>query len=158
MKRIGFAALLAFTGVAILASLFPNTVRAAAVVADQIILQMTFANGGPQAKGAGVLQIGQVNTLTAAVASATRAEVVAAPAAGSIYLRALLVEKATASTGSVTVSLGTGTNCGTGTVVVAGPIIVPLVGNLPLGIQLTAAKALCLTTDGAGTSVRALAD
>lgn len=123
-------------------------------------LMMT-VDSGAAAKGAGVLQTGEVSTLSSAVASATRAQVVAAPTAGSIYLRGIWIEKSATSTGVVTVSYGTGTNCGTGTTTLlsltaATSQILPF-GYEPIGIQVPATKALCLVTEGANTSVRALA-
>lgn len=124
--------------------------------AAQVALQQKFVLAGPRAQGAGVMQTGEVDTLSAAVASATLTQVVAAPTSGSIYLRALLVEKATASTGSVTVKYGTGTNCGTGTTTLLGPVTVPPVGRLTLDIQVPAANALCILTDASTTSVRVL--
>jgi hypothetical protein len=123
-------------------------------------LQQKFVYSGVGAQGAGVLQVGEVNTLSAAVATATLTQVVAAPAAGlQTYLRGLLVQKAaTASSGStVTVEYGTGTNCGTGTTVLLGPLAPPPVGYIPLNILVPAANAVCLATDASTTSVRVLA-
>jgi len=127
-------------------------------VGDQVLLSMKFIKVGPQSQGAGVLQVGEVNNLSAAVATATLTQVVAAPTSGSIYLRGILLEKVTATTGSVTVQSGTGTNCGTGTAVLFGPVVIPPSGYLRLDIQVPAAKALCLQTDAATTSARALYD
>lgn len=116
---------------------------------------------GVGAQGAGVLQTAPLYTLSAAVASATRAQVVAAPGAGSIYLAGILVETATNSAGIVTVSYGTGANCGTGTTTLftlglgTGSSPFP-VGFYPVHVLVPATKALCLTTDGATTSARAL--
>jgi hypothetical protein len=122
---------------------------------------MTDVASGPAAKGNGVLQVGEVSTLSAAVASAARTQVVAAPTAGSIYLRGLWIEKSATSSGLVTVSYGTGTNCGSGTTTLlslaaATSQTLPF-GYQPIGIQVPATKALCLVTEGANTSVRALA-
>ena len=111
---------------------------------------------GVGSQGAGVQQSAQLFTLSAAIASSTLTQVVAAPGSGSIYLGAILVEKATASTGSLGVEYGTGTNCGTGTTVLFGPVSVPPVGVMPIGILVPATKALCLVTDASTTSVRAL--
>jgi hypothetical protein len=111
---------------------------------------------GVGGQGAGVLQTAELFTLSSAVASATLTQVAAAPSSGSLYLGRLLVEKATASTGSVTVEYGTGTNCGTGTTVIFGPVTVPPVGMMSVGILVPATKALCLVTDASTTSVRAL--
>lgn len=124
---------------------------------DQQMARMRFVKDGVQTQASGVLQTGEVNTISAAVASTTRTEVVAAPASGSIYLRAILVEKATASTGIVTVTQGTGTNCATSPVVLFTiGVGSPPIGVYPVSILVPAAKALCLTTDASTTSVRAL--
>jgi hypothetical protein len=114
-------------------------------------------SNGVGAQGAGVLQVGTLGTLSAAVASATMTQVVAAPGSGSIVLLGILVEKATASTGLVTVSSGTGTNCGTGTATLfsIGPGS-PAIGFYRVGSLVGTTKALCLTTDAATTSARAL--
>jgi hypothetical protein len=114
-------------------------------------------SNGVGAQGAGVLQVGTLGTISAAVASATMTQVVAAPGSGSIVLLGIFVEKATATTGLVTVSSGTGTNCGTGTATLlsigAGS---PPIGFYPVGALVGTTKALCLTTDAATTSARAL--
>ena len=114
-------------------------------------------SNGVGAQGAGVLQVGTLGSLSAAVASATMTQVVAAPGSGSIVLLGIFVEKATATTGLVTVSSGTGTNCGTGTATLlsigAGS---PPIGFYPVGALVGATKALCLTTDASTTSARAL--
>ena len=125
---------------------------------DQQMARMRFVNDGVQALGSGVLQSGEVGTLSAAVATTTRTQVVAAPAAGlSIYLRGVWVEKATATTGSITVTQGTGTDCATSPIVIltigAGS---PAIGYYPVNVLVPATKALCLTTDAATTSARAL--
>jgi len=127
---------------------------------DQQMARTRFVSDGVQSQATGVLQIGEAGTLSAAVATATRTEVLAAPAAGlSTYVRGIFVEKATASTGSVTVTQGTGTNCATSPIVIltigAGS---PPIGFYPVNALLPAAKALCLTTDAATTSARALAN
>lgn len=156
MKRIVFAILL---GAAMVAAGFFYS-SDAQVTPGQVTL--TTLSAGAKAKGVGVQQVGEVSTLSAAVASATRAQVVAAPTSGSIYLRGVLIETATNAAGIVTVTQGTGTNCGTGPVVLFTLGIAtassPLpVGYYPIGIQVPAAKALCLTTDAATTSARVLA-
>jgi len=114
-------------------------------------------SNGVGAQGAGVLQVGRLGTLSAAVASATMTQVVAAPGSGSIVLLGVFVEKATATTGLVTVSSGTGTNCGTGTATLlsigAGS---PAIGFYPVESLVGTTKALCLTTDAATTSARVL--
>jgi hypothetical protein len=135
---------------------FPQTRTVAQQVAEQVVIKMKFINGGPQTNASGLLQVGEVNSLSAAVATATLTQVVAAPTSGSIYLRAIMLEKVTATTGSVTVQSGTGTNCGTGTVVLLGPVIVPVSRYMLLNIRVPAAQAICLQTDAATTSVRAL--
>jgi hypothetical protein len=138
-----------------------NKTSAAPESPAQTALAQTYVSNGPGALGAGVLQIGQLNTLSAAVASATRTQVVAAPTAGSIYLRALWIEKSTTTTGSIIVSYGTGTNCGTGNNVIttlsaASGQTFPF-GYQEMEIQIPAQNALCLATDASTTSVRVLA-
>jgi hypothetical protein len=110
---------------------------------------------GVGALGAGVVQTGEVNTLSAAAGN-TITQVVAAPGAGSVYLRGLLIEKISGATSTVTLSYGTGSNCGTGTTVLLGPITGSAVGFIHLGVLVPATKALCVTTDAATTVVRAL--
>jgi hypothetical protein len=114
---------------------------------------------GVQAQGANVLQIGEANTLSAAVASATTTQVVAAPASGSIYLRGIWIEKMTTATGLFNVITGTGTNCGTGTTTLLSQSLAAgqsaTLGEYKIGIFIPAAQALCLQTDAATTSVRA---
>jgi hypothetical protein len=110
---------------------------------------------GVGALGAGVQQTGTLSALSAA-ASNTITQVVANPGAGaSIYLRGLLVEKVSGGSATVTLSTGTGTNCGTGTAVLTGPISAP-VGRLALEILVPANNALCVTTDAAGTVARVM--
>ena len=156
LKMAGVVVLFLVAFYFVLSATAPS-VKAAAVTGDQILLNMKFVNSGAQAKGLSVLQVGEVNTLSAAVATATRTEMVAAPSAGSVYLRGLLVEKATASTGSLTLSYGTGTNCGTGTTTLLGPITVPPVGYMRVDVLVPAGKALCGLTDASTTSIRVLA-
>ena len=120
-------------------------------------------SAGVATKGAGILQFGQIGTLTSAVASNTRAEVVAAPSAGSTYVQAIWIEKATNSSGYATVTYGTGANCVTSPTVILtlGPATATSqlrIGYYPVNVLLPATKALCLTTDGAGTSARAIAN
>lgn len=112
--------------------------------------------GGVGAQGAGVQQVQSLHTLSAAVSDTTLVVAVAAPGAGSVYLAGLLLEKVKATTGSVTVTYGTGAACVTGPTTVLGPILVPPAGYIPLGILITAQKALCLSTDSTDTVVRAL--
>ncbi len=132
----------------------------AQVVGEQVLLTMRFLNAGPSTQGANALQVGEVSTLSAAVASATLTEVVAAPSTGSIYLRGIWVEKSTTATGSVLVRYGTGTNCGTGTTTLLSLTAATGqtfgFGYYRIGVQVPATKALCLGTDASTTSVRAL--
>ncbi len=127
---------------------------------DQQMARVRFFDDGVQSKGTGVLQVGELNTLSAAVASATTTQVVAAPTAGSIYLRGLWIEKMTTATGVVNVIYGTGTNCGTGTTTLFSLSLAtgqaPVLGDVYIGVLIPATKALCLQTDAATTSVRAL--
>ena len=120
------------------------------------LMVMMFIRGGVSSQGAGVLQVAQLNSISPAVASATRAEVVAAPASGSTYIAGILVEKSAGGAGTVTLSVGTGTNCGTGTVVLLGPVTNPPVRYVPVNVSAGSANAVCLTTDGASTSARVL--
>lgn len=131
--------------------------QAAAVTGDQILLNMKFIKSGVSAQGAGVLQVGELNTLSAAVATATRTEMVAAPSSGSVYVRGVLVEKSTGGAGTFTLSYGTGTNCGTGTTTLLGPVTNPPIGFVRLEIPVPAGKALCGATDASTTGIRALA-
>lgn len=101
-----------------------------------------------------------MGTLSAAVATNTTTQVVAVPPAGtSILLHSVLLEKATATTGQVTVIYGTGANCGTGTTTLTtlGPqtatSLLP-VGPYLLDVAIPAGNALCLQTDAATTSAR----
>jgi len=115
---------------------------------------------GVGALGAGVLQTATLGTLSAAVASATMAQVVAVNA-GARVLLGVFIETATNAAGIVTVSTGTGTNCGTGTAtkVVLGIATAtsPLpVGYYPVNALVAAGSAICLTTDAATTSARVL--
>jgi hypothetical protein len=130
--------------------------HAAQAVGEQALLKMRFINDGVQALGSGVLQAESVSTLSAAVASATRASVATAPAAGNIYIKGVVIEKSAGGTGVVTISEGTGTNCGTNTAVIV-TFTNPVVSTIPLGIQTpTALRDVCITTEGASTSARIL--
>jgi hypothetical protein len=118
---------------------------------------------GVGTQGAGVQQTATLGTLSSAVASATDAQVVAAPGTGSIVLLGVFLEKATNSTGTATVEYGTGSNCGTNktTILTLGPATgsSPLhLGSYPINALVVAQKALCLVTDGSGTSIRALTE
>lgn len=127
---------------------------------DQQMAQLRFLSVGPSTQGANALQVGEVSTLSAAVATATLTEVVAAPTTGSIYLRGIWIEKSTTATGSVLVRYGTGTNCATGTTTLlsltAAASQTFAFGYYPIGVPVPATKALCLGTDASTTGVRAL--
>jgi len=115
---------------------------------------------GVGALGAGVKQVATLGTLSAAVASATRTEVVAVNA-GARVLLGVIIETATNAAGIVTVSTGTGTNCGSSTatkvVFGIGTATSPLpVGYYPVNALVAAGSAICLTTDAASTSARVL--
>jgi hypothetical protein len=127
-------------------------------VGDQTLLKMKFVNFGSSTLGTNILQTGEVNTLSAAVATATLTKVVTGPASGSVYIRGVIVEKSTGGTGSFTIQTGTGTNCGTGTAVLLGPVVNPPIGKVWLEIQATSAKDVCLQTDAATTSARMLSN
>ena len=115
---------------------------------------------GVGALGAGVKQVATLGTLSASVAAATLTEVVAANS-GSTVLLGVWLEKATATTGTVTVRYGTGTNCGTGTttLLTLGPqtasSLLPI-GYYPVNALVPSTKALCLITDAATTSAKVL--
>jgi len=153
-----FLALLVVTLVA-LAGVFLTT--QAQESGSQITLAQKFVKSGPQASGAGVLQVAPVNT-GVEIAVATLTQIVAAPASGSIYVDGIFLEKATATTGTVTLRYGTGTNCGTGTttLIYVGPqtttSLMPL-GYYPMHIQVPATKALCAITDATTTAAIVLA-
>lgn len=152
---IGLLAVLMF---ALAALLLPSGHVAAQQVGDQTLLKMKFINFGSSTLGANILQTGEVNTLSAAVATATLTKVVTGPASGSVYVRGVIVEKSTGGTGSFTIQTGTGTNCGTGTAVLLGPVVNPPIGKVWLEVQATAAKDVCIQTDAATTSVRLLSN
>jgi len=147
---------IALAGFLLIVASLPVVRTFAQEVSDQIILRMDFVKQGVSSQGDGVLQVGEVNTLSAAVAATALTEVVAAPSSGSIYLRGLLIEKSTGATGTVTVKSGTGTNCATGTATILGPITNPQIGYAPLNILVAAGDALCLQTEATTTGVRAL--
>lgn len=117
---------------------------------------------GVGALGAGVQQVAEIGTLSAAASTAgTALQVVAAPGTGSIVLLGVWLETATNSAGSVVVEYGTGSNCITNptTIVTLGPATTssPLaLGYYPIHALVTAQKALCLVTDATTTSARAL--
>ena len=134
--------------------LTPATHVLAQQIGDQVILKMKFANQGVQGGGAGILQTGDVSTLSAAVATATLTRVVTAPATGQTYVRGVIIEKSTGAAGSFTLQTGTGTNCGTGTTVVLGPVVNMPVQQYYLGFNIPSGQDLCVQTDAATTSVR----
>ncbi len=159
MRKRLFAVLLAVM-IAALVTLSPWQPAQGQESGAQVLIAMKFVNKGVQSQGAGVLQTGEANSISAAVASATTTQVVAAPSSGSIYLRGLWIEKMTTSTGSLNVIYGTGTNCATGTTTLFSMSMaasqVPTLGEYKVGVIIPAASALCLNTDAATTSVRAL--
>lgn len=162
MKKFLKASAALAIAMVVMAVLFtvPAVQTTAQQVGDQVLIRMKFLKDGPSAQGISALQVGEVSTLSAEVASTTLTQVVAAPSAGSIYLRGIIIQKSTTATGSVLVRYGTGTNCGTGTTTLvsltaAAGQTFPF-GYIPLGVQVPAANALCLATDAATTGVRAL--
>jgi len=157
MKRFLLAGLALLLVGALTTVLPPQPSQAQGRSGDQQMARLRFAKDGVQSQGSGVLQTAQVGTLSAAVATATRTEVVAAPASGSTVVLGIFVEKATATTGSVTLTQGTGTNCATSpTVILTIGAGSPAIGYYAVNAILPAAKAFCLTTDAATTSARAL--
>jgi hypothetical protein len=155
MKTLAIVAL-TLTFAAICLVLTPPGRAVAAAVGDQTLLKMKFISSGSSTLGVNILQTGEVNTLSAAVATATLTKVVTGPASGSVYIRGALVEKSTGGTGTFTIQSGTGTNCGTGTAVLLGPVTNPPIGKVWLEVQAPAAKDVCLQTDAATTVVRLL--
>jgi hypothetical protein len=145
---------------AVLTVIFPQqALHAAQSVGEQALLKMRFGQDLAQAQGNGILQTGEVNSISAAVATASTTQAVAITATGNTFIRGIFVEKSTGAAGSYTISVGTGTNCGTGNVVVLGPVINPLIGYAPIGVPVpTAGQAVCLATDAGTTSVRLLYD
>lgn len=156
-KRIRAAAVCAVALLATLAVLTARRVRAQES-GDQFYFKAIGA--GVLYHGNGVLQVGLLNSLSAAVATNTTTQVVAGPAAGSLYLRGIWVEKMTTSTGLVNAVTGTGVNCGTGTATLFSYSLAasqaPQWGEFNINVRLPAGNALCLQTDGSTTSVRAL--
>lgn len=125
---------------------------------DQRLSAIFFVGDGVSTGGSGVLQVGELGTLSASTNTGIARVVTAG--AGSIYLRALWVEKMTTGTGSITVSYGTGTNCGTGTTTLFSMAMaasqIPTLGEYKINIPLPAAKDLCVTTDASTTAVRVI--
>jgi hypothetical protein len=88
-----------------------------------------------------------------AVAAATQCQ--AAPAAGlSIYVTDMVLN-AGAAISTISVTTGTGANCGTGTTTVAGGYALPIDGTTSIGLQspikLPAAQALCCSPTASST-------
>jgi len=113
---------------------------------------------GVGTRGAGVLQTGQLGTLSAVVAN-TLTEVVAVTTGGAkTVIIGVWVESAVATTGQVDVKYGTDTNCGTGTTTLASlkaSANNPLApGFYPLPALVVADKATCIVTEAAGTTAR----
>jgi len=156
IKRLKVAAAIAVIALAVLS--IPPIYTAAQQVGEQVLLNLTFIGKGVSATGTKVLQTGEVNNLSATIASATAAKLVSAPTSGSIYLRGVFIEKAaTASSGSTyTLTYGTGTNCGTGTTTLLGPVGPPPIGFNRLEILVPAGKDLCAATDASTTVARVL--
>ncbi|HEY6349610.1 MAG TPA: hypothetical protein VI636_09395 [Candidatus Angelobacter sp.] len=125
-------------------------------VGEQNLLKLSFVGKGVSSTGTNVLQTGEVNSITAPVATATLTRIVFAPASGQTYIRRVMVEKSTGSTGTFTLQYGTGTNCGTGTTVLFGPVTNPQVVPHYIGILVPAGQDLCAQTDASTTSVRVL--
>jgi len=123
-------------------------------VGDQITRQMRLVNQGVSGQGAGILQTGDLSNISSSVATATLTQVVAAPSSGSTYIRGVIVEKSTGAGGTFTIQTGTGTNCGTGTTVLLGPVTNPPIQQYYLGVLAPAGKAVCLQTDAGTTVVR----
>lgn len=125
-------------------------------VGEQNLLKLYFIGKGVSPQGNNVLQTGEVNSITSAVATSTLTRIVVAPASGQTYIRRVLVEKSTGSTGTFTLQYGTGANCGTGTTVLFGPVTNPQVVPHYIGILVPAGQDLCAQTDAATTSIRVL--
>lgn len=123
-------------------------------VGDQVLRQMRIVSQGVSGQGGGILQTGDLSSLSSSVATATLTQVVAAPTSGSTYIRGVIVEKSTGAGGTFTIQTGTGTNCGTGTAVLLGPVTNPPIQQYYLGVLAPAGKAVCLQTDAATTVVR----
>jgi hypothetical protein len=123
-------------------------------VGDQVLRQMRLISNGVGSAGSGILQTGDLSNLSAAVATATLTRVVTAPASGSTYIRGVVVEKSTGAGGTFTIQTGTGTNCGTGTTLLLGPVTNPPIQQYYLGVLAPAGKDVCIQTDAGTTSVR----
>lgn len=118
---------------------------------------------GASAKGAGVLQTGEVSTLSAVASNTTLVALVAAPASGQTYVRGIWIEKFATSTGAITLTSGTTTTteCDTGAAtaftISAAAAQLPPFGYQPIGIRIPAGKKLCGSTEGTNTAFRVLA-
>lgn len=147
-----------FSTIGVLAVFAVLTLSVAAFqqVGEQNLLKLYFVGKGTSAQGNNVLQVGELSTLSAPTATATLTRVVTAPASGQTYIRQVLVEKSTGSAGSFTIQYGTGTNCGSGTTVLLGPVVNPQINTYYLGVQVPAAQDVCVQTDASTTSVRLL--
>ncbi len=129
---------------------------AAQQTGDQNMLNLSFIGKGVSGQGNRVLQTGDLSNLSSAVATATLTKVVTAPTSGSTYIRSIAVEKSTGSAGTFTLQYGTGTNCGTGTTVLIGPVTNPPIQTYYLGALVPSGKDLCAQTDASTTSIRLL--
>jgi hypothetical protein len=156
MKTKSMLAVIAIAVVCLMAILIaaPPQPVAAQQVGDQVLRQMRLVSNGVGTAGSGILQTGDLSSLSSAVATATLTRVVTAPAAGSTYIRGVVVEKSTGAAGSFTIQTGTGTNCGTGTAVLVGPVVNMPVQQYYLGVLAPSGKDVCIQTDAATTSVR----
>ncbi|HKV94889.1 MAG TPA: hypothetical protein VJW20_20255 [Candidatus Angelobacter sp.] len=140
--------------IALMFTVAPPEKAGAQGVGDQITRQMRLVNQGVGNQGSGILQTGDLSNLSSAFSGTTLTQAVAAPSSGSTYIRGVVVEKSTGAGGTFTIQTGTGTNCGTGTTVLLGPVTNPPIQQYYLGILAPAGKAVCLQTDAATTVVR----
>jgi hypothetical protein len=143
-----------FVGIMLIAAPSPQVL--AQQTGDQNMLNLSFIGKGVSNQGTRILQTGDLSNLSTAVATATLTRVVAAPASGSTYIRSIAVEKSTGAGGSFTLQYGTGTNCGTGTTVLIGPVTNPPIQTYYLGAIVPAGQDLCAQTDASTTSIRLL--
>ncbi|HLJ89568.1 MAG TPA: hypothetical protein VKZ53_22350 [Candidatus Angelobacter sp.] len=152
------AAILVVVVLAVIVGLMtaPSAHVIAQQVGEQNLLKLRFIGSGASPQGLNILQTGDLSILSPAVASSTLTRVVAAPATGQTYIRSVAVEKSTGAAGSFTIQFGTGTNCGTGTTVLLGPVVNPPVQTYYLGAQVPSGQDVCIQTDASTTSVRLL--
>ncbi|HLJ87754.1 MAG TPA: hypothetical protein VKZ53_13090 [Candidatus Angelobacter sp.] len=134
----------------------PSTHVIAQQVGEQNLLKLRFVSAGASAQGSNILQTGELSNVSPAVATSTLTRVIAAPSTSQTYIRSVLVEKSTGSSGSFTIQFGTGTNCATGTTVVLGPVVNPPIQTYYLGAQVPPGQDVCVQTDASTTSVRLL--